>query len=144
MKRVRGFTLIELMIVVLVIALLAGIALSGYQKQIRKSRRAEAKQVLGDFALREERFRSSNTTYATTQAALLNGGTAPALVYYTVAFSTPTGTCPDGTTAFSSANSFAFTATPTSSTGQNKDTACPTIVYTNKCGSVEKTPTDCW
>ena len=41
-KRTRGFTLIELMIVVAVIAILASVAISQYNKQVRKSRRAEA------------------------------------------------------------------------------------------------------
>lgn len=147
MKRLRGFTLLELMIVVLVVAVLAAIAISSYQKQVRKSRRAEAKQVMGDYALREERYRSNNTTYTSNQGTLING-TAPTVWgsgYYTVAISFPSsGTCPDGTTALGSANSYTITATTTTLGGQNKDTGCTAIVYTNTCGSVSKTPTDCW
>ena len=45
MRRIRGFTLIELMIVVGVVAILASIAVPIYNEQIRKSRRADAKQV---------------------------------------------------------------------------------------------------
>ena len=147
MKRLRGFTLLELMIVVLVIAVLAAIAISGYQKQIRKSRRAEAKQVMSDYALREERYRSNNTAFTSNQGTLVNGAapTTWGSGYYTVAITFPSsGNCPDGTTALGSANSFIITATPTALGGQNKDTDCPTIVYTNSCGSVTKTPTGCW
>src|SRR6185436_15605068 len=66
MKRVRGFTLLELMIVVVIIAILAGVALSSYQKQVRKSRRAEAKQGVTDISLREEKWRSNNANYLGT------------------------------------------------------------------------------
>lgn len=42
----RGFTLIELMIVVAIVAILASIALPSYQDSVRKSRRADAKSAL--------------------------------------------------------------------------------------------------
>ena len=55
-----GFTLIELMIVVVVLTLLAAIAIPTYSNQIRKSRRSEAKSALLDLAGREERFMATN------------------------------------------------------------------------------------
>jgi type IV pilus assembly protein PilE len=142
MKRARGFTLLELMVVVAVIAILAGVAMNSYSKQARKARRAEAKGIIADFALREERLRASSATYTTNQSTLLNGGTAPTLSYYTVAIATPTGNCWTGGPAASTGNAFRITATAVND--QTKDTACPTIVFTNLCGRVTKTPVDCW
>lgn len=57
-----GMTLIELMIVVAVVALLAGIAYPSYQNQVLKSHRAEGKTALMQTAQRLERcFTASNT-----------------------------------------------------------------------------------
>jgi type IV pilus assembly protein PilE len=48
-QRVLGFTLIELMIVVAVVAVLAAIALPSYNDALRKSRRAQAKADLVEY-----------------------------------------------------------------------------------------------
>jgi len=58
-----GFTLVELMIVVVVVAILASIALPSYQEYIRRSRRAEAQALLNDAAARQERYRAQNGRY---------------------------------------------------------------------------------
>lgn len=60
----RGFTLVELMVVVAIVAILAGIALPSYQDSVRKSRRGQAKADLAELAQGLERFRSVNNTYA--------------------------------------------------------------------------------
>lgn len=54
MSRVRGFTLLELMIAVAVVGILAAIAYPSYMEHIRKSRRAEAQGVLMDIAMRQQ------------------------------------------------------------------------------------------
>jgi type IV pilus assembly protein PilE len=62
-RRVAGFTLIELMIVVAVIAVLAAIAYPAYTDSVRKSRRAQAKADLVEYASEAERFRTVNNRY---------------------------------------------------------------------------------
>lgn len=62
--RSRGFTLIELMIVVAVVAILAAIAYPSYQDQVRKSRRGQAKAELVEYAQLAERFHTVQNTYA--------------------------------------------------------------------------------
>ncbi|HZF98496.1 MAG TPA: type IV pilin protein [Pseudoxanthomonas sp.] len=52
------------MVVVAVVAILASIALPSYQESVRKSRRAQAKADLVEYAHLAERFRTANNTYA--------------------------------------------------------------------------------
>ena len=62
-RRSRGFTLIELMIVVAIVTVLAMIAIPSYNSQIRKSRRSEAKTALFDLAGPGERYMSTTGAY---------------------------------------------------------------------------------
>lgn len=146
MKRVRGFTLLELMVVVIVISILAAVAISSYSNQVRKSRRADAKNVMGDYSLRLEKWRSNNANYGANAATALtniNGNATSPGGYYTVGISFPaSGNCPSGP-AKGNANSYIITATATGD--QAKDTACTPMVLTNDCGQTPaKTPVDCW
>ena len=58
-----GFTLIELMIVVAVIAILSAIALPSYQEHVRRSKRSEAQGILMEAAQYMQRFYSANDRY---------------------------------------------------------------------------------
>ena len=51
MRNIRGFTLIELMIVVAIVAVIAAIAIPTYTEQVRKGRRADAARAVGQLQL---------------------------------------------------------------------------------------------
>jgi len=68
-RRVTGFTLIELMITVAVVAILATVALPAYQESVRKSRRAQAKADLVELAQNLERYHTVQNTYAAATLA---------------------------------------------------------------------------
>lgn len=69
-KDEKGFTLVELMIVVAVVAVLAAIAYPSYQEYVMRSRRADAQSLLNEAAARQERWRAQNGAYLTEGSAI--------------------------------------------------------------------------
>lgn len=65
MKNQKGFTLIEVMIVVVIVAILAAVAIPSYQDSIRKTRRADAKEALTRIAALQERYFFTRNSYGT-------------------------------------------------------------------------------
>jgi type IV pilus assembly protein PilE len=74
-RRMGGFTLIELMIVVAVIGILGAIAYPAYTDQVRKGRRAEARAGLMNLLQQQERFMTQRNTYAAFAAGAASAGT---------------------------------------------------------------------
>jgi type IV pilus assembly protein PilE len=76
MRRSKGFSLLEILIVVAIIGILAAIALPSYRKQIQRSNRAAAQSFMSDAANKQQIFLSTARTFAATLGEL--NMTAPA------------------------------------------------------------------
>jgi type IV pilus assembly protein PilE len=140
-----GFTLVELMIVVVIASLLLAIAIPSYIDKVRKSRRVEAKTALLDLAGREERFFNTNNTYSSTPSDLGYGAVSasfPMAVgssYYNVNVTfTPVVVGPPLVAP-------TYTITATAINDQLKDTQCQTFTLTST-GLQTSAPnaTACW
>ena len=159
MKKNRGFTLVEIMVVVLVLGILAAIALPSYLNQVRKSRRSEIEGYMQQIALLEERYRADCWTYSGSfgtyscpapaggvSGPLGNNPYSPTTAYYTNTFVAGKDT----------ATTYQFKADAASTGGQNKDRAggssCATLYYsfginsagTSTPGVTNKEPAACW
>lgn len=127
--RIGGFTLIELMIVVAVVAILAAIAYPSYNDSVRKSRRGQAKADMVEIAQHMERWRSVNNTYVGGWTAIGKPVQSPktGTARYTLAVNETQST---------------FTITVTPQTGQDKD-KCGTMSL-NQAGVKTPTTGGCW
>ena len=70
----RGFTLIEVMIVVAIIGILAAIAYPSYDEYVKRGNRTEGQAFLSDVAARQERYFSQNNAYITDVANIAKLG----------------------------------------------------------------------
>lgn len=141
--RQSGFTLIELMIVVAVVAVLLLVALPAYQDSVRKARRADGTGALLGLQLAQEKFRANCRFYAGEVANADVCGTNAASSdikypntsnegYYNIAID------PNSV----SGNSYTLTATADPLGAQAKDKDC--LVLQIEFPTRTKTPVDCW
>ena len=72
--RLRGITLLELMIVLVIVGILAGVGYPAYVDYANRARRSDGKALLMDAAARQERYFFDNNQYANTTALLGYGG----------------------------------------------------------------------
>lgn len=106
-----GVTLIELMIVVAILGILLSIALPSYRKNVVKTRRTDAQQIIEAHAQALERYYTTNGRYVTIATGTTCGATAPSdTSNYTFSV-----TC--------ALNTFSITSTPVSGSMQAGDGA---------------------
>ena len=143
MFKQKGITLVELMIVVVIIAILASIALPGYQQYVMRSKRVTAEGDLFAFRNSMQRYFAENNTYL----GAANGGAdtgAPAATLFpsqspvgsdTVAYNL--------TISAATATSFTVQATPTGGQASD-DCGNLTLTSTNVRGVSSSTVANCW
>jgi len=134
----RGFTLIELMIVVAILGVLASIALPAYQQNVRSGARSEAQSLLVQVAASQERFYSDNNSYSTNANPLAS----PAVATVTSEgglYQVSVAACGGGTIA----TCFVATATPQGNQAADSCSAL-TITSTGLKGATGDSVENCW
>jgi type IV pilus assembly protein PilE len=145
-KPERGFTLLELMIVVAVVAILAAVAYPSYLDTVRKSRRADGQAALANAQIAQQKLRSSCRFFAGTLAAADNCDVSAAASTVRLA-----ATSPDGwySIALSNASATGYTVTATGQADQANDddggVTCTLVLTVNAANpNGVRTPAGCW
>lgn len=123
-SRRQGFSLIELMVVVVIAGILAAVAYPAYTAHLQRGRRADAVAALTTVMQAQERYRSNVSDYASTLTDL-NIDIAKITPHYQVSLSgiddPPTFT-----------TGYIATATPVAGGKQANDSTCKTFTVTLK------------
>lgn len=147
----KGFTLVEVVVTVAIVALLATVAVPSYRNYVLRTNRTVAKSALVDLAARQETYFVNYKRYATSLSALSlsaylskDGSTASTQgsAIYQLSVAAHSTSCPASGTA--SATSYTVLATPVG-TVQTKDTTCGTLCLTSTgIRKASGSATDCW
>lgn len=138
-KKIKGFTLIELMVVVAIVAILTAIALPSYQSFVLQSHRTTAINGVMDIASAESKYYTANNAYIASLT--------------TLGYANDPFPVPDTTNTYYNLSvavgvgSTSFTVTATTAGNQTNDTACGNYTYTDlgvKNITGTGTSSDCW
>lgn len=145
MSEQLGFSLVELLIAMAIIAILATIAVPSYQNYITNARRSDGQTALFDLASRMEQYYSDNNTYQTATIGtgnatdVLSSNTSPE-GWYTLSITTQTPT------------TYTLQATPQNAQG-SADTRCQSLTLNHlgiksitdgPAGAPTGTAAQCW
>ncbi len=155
--RQQGFTLVELMVVVIIVAILASVAIPSYRSHVVRSNRSSTEAFMMQVANKQEQilFDLRNYVSVANNVAFLNQPTAPSpglsmsvppgvSAYYNLAVSAVASTA----TNPPSPPTFTIVAYPYGPQQVN-DTQCQTLTLTQdgakgQSGGTAPTPTICW
>ena len=131
----RGVSLLQLLVVLAIIGVLAGLAIPAYDNQIRKARRADAKTALSELANQQVEYLLNHSVYSTTFPPLGYGNTSTNGFY---------------TLTLTAIGSTSFTIDGTATGSQANDTDCANFRVTNtgartatNSGNLDNT-SNCW
>ena len=145
-----GFTLLELMIVLVVVGILVTIAYPSFIEQIRKSRRADAITEVNQVAQAQERYRANNASYATHFIVVSGRMTGVGISTDTNAATTYTGTSGYYAMTLSNVSATRYTITATASGTQASDARCTALILDVQGGNLtydktgSATANQCW
>ena len=139
-RRNSGFSLVELVVALAIVAILSMVALPSFMDSVRKSKRTDAQAALNRATTNLERFFGANGTYTTDTSEL------GLLIDDDTAYSDDRGyvmTVTAGATGIGS--SYVVTATAAAGSMQADDTGC-TVLAVNSFGQQTPSPASshCW
>lgn len=149
----KGFTLVELLIVLAIVGILTGISLPMYQNYTVKAQRADAKAALLELSVWMERQYTARSCYGTLDSSSNCTANAPTLPFNITpksAYNPNITNNPSAVydlTVTTTTTGFTLTATPNTTTKKQKDPVCGSLSLDNT-GNKTETGTgsvaECW